>query len=322
MRVYKYILGTLITCMMMFFIAGCGEEYIVTIQDMGKTTEVVVTSGQKVEAVLEDAGIVLGEKDEVSPGLNEKIKEDTDVEVRRYAAVTVIDVENKEHPVELVGGTVGDAIEESGLVLTGGQSLDIDEDTYLENGMVITILQAASVTLTADGETSDVYTNAETVEAFLKEQNITIGEHDRVTPELTYAIESGMEIVLQRVEVKEETVIESIDYETETQKSSSLPSGETETKQEGINGEKEVTYRVTYVDGAEESREVIRENITKEAVKEIIVKGTKKSSDSSSNQSSGGKEIVDIRYYDDCDGSGHGVKVITYSDGSTEEVEY
>lgn len=234
--------------MMMFFIAGCGEEYIVTIQDMGKTTEVVVTSGQKVEAVLEDAGIVLGEKDEVSPGLNEKIKEDTDVEVRRYAAVTVIDVENKGHTVELVGGTVGDAIKESGLALTDGQSLDIDEDTYLENGMVITILQAASVTLTAGGET--------------------------------------------------------------------------ETKQEGINGEKEVTYRVTYVDGAEESREVIRENITKEAVKEIIVKGTKTSSDSSSNQSSGGKEIVDIRYYDDCDGSGHGVKVITYSDGSTEEVEY
>lgn len=322
MRVCKYICSVLITCVIMFFIAGCGEEYTVTIQDMGKTTEVVAATGQKVEEILEDAGIILEEKDEVFPGLNEKIKGDTDIVVQRYAAVTVIDVENEKHSVELVGGTVGDAIEESGLALADGQSLDMDEDTYLEDGMVITIVQATSVMFTADGGTSAVYTNAKTVDAFLKEQNVTLGEHDKVTPELSYVIESGMEIVLQRVEMKEETVTESIDYETETQESSSLQSGETETKQAGVNGEKEITYRVTYVDGVEESREVLQENITKEAVKEIIVKGTKKSSNSSSNPSSGEKEIVDIRYYDDCDGSGHGVKVITYSDGSTEEVEY
>lgn len=34
------------------------------------------------------------------------------------------------------------------------------------------------------------------------------------------------------------------------------------------------------------------------------------------------KTIVSVQYYDDCDGSGHGVKVITYSDGTQEEVPY
>lgn len=33
-----------------------------------------------------------------------------------------------------------------------------------------------------------------------------------------------------------------------------------------------------------------------------------------------GKTIVSIEIYEDCDGSGHGIKVITYSDGTQEEV--
>lgn len=34
------------------------------------------------------------------------------------------------------------------------------------------------------------------------------------------------------------------------------------------------------------------------------------------------KEIVSVQIYEDCDGSGHGVKVITYSDGTQEEVPF
>ena len=34
------------------------------------------------------------------------------------------------------------------------------------------------------------------------------------------------------------------------------------------------------------------------------------------------KTVVSVQYYDDCDGSGHGVKVITYSDGTQVEVPY
>ena len=37
---------------------------------------------------------------------------------------------------------------------------------------------------------------------------------------------------------------------------------------------------------------------------------------------SGGKTIVSVKVYEDCDGSGHGVKVITYSDGTQKEVPF
>ena len=35
-----------------------------------------------------------------------------------------------------------------------------------------------------------------------------------------------------------------------------------------------------------------------------------------------GKTIVSVEVYEDCDGSGHGIKVITYSDGTQEEVMF
>lgn len=35
-----------------------------------------------------------------------------------------------------------------------------------------------------------------------------------------------------------------------------------------------------------------------------------------------GKTIISIEVYEDCDGSGHGIKVITYSDGTQEEVMF
>ena len=51
--------------------------------------------------------------------------------------------------------------------------------------------------------------------------------------------------------------------------------------------------------------------------------GSRPSSGSSgSSGSSSQKTVVSVQKYDDCDGSGHGVKVITYSDGTQVEVPY
>lgn len=321
-------------------LTACGEEYTVSIMDMGEKTEMTVSSGTKVSTVLEEAQISLGEKDEVSPALDERIRESVEIEVKRYAEVTVVDLEGAEHPVALVGGTVTDAVKEAGITLAEGQTTSEDPEAFLQDGMTITIIQQPLVSITADGETKDVYTSAKTVAEFLEEQQITLGENDRIEPAAETAIEEGLEIVVQRVEIKEETETETIEYSSETQKTSSMSAGTTKVKQKGEDGEKEVKYQVTYVDGTEESREVLEETVTKEPVTEIILKGTKKSSssggsssggssssdsdssDSSDSSSSGGKTVTSEQYLDDCDGSGHGVKITTYSDGTTDETEY
>lgn len=338
-----------VVCAML--VTGCGEEISVSIFDCGEKTEITTTAGKKVSAILDEAGITLGEKDEVEPAVTERIKEPSEIQIKRFASVTIIGLDGKEYKVELIGGTVADAVQKANITLEEGQVPDQKEDEFLKDGMTITIIQQTGVNVTADGETKMLYTSADTVGKMLEEQNIELSEQDRIEPSVDTVIESDMEIVIRRVEIKEETVTETIEYDTETEKSSSLASGKTEVKQEGVDGEKDVVYKITYVDGEEEGREIISETVTKEPVAKIIVKGTKKSSksgssssssgessgsssssssgessgsssSSDSSSSSGGRSVASEQYVEDCDGSGHGAKIVTYDDGSQDIQEY
>jgi len=78
------------------------------------------------------------------------------------------------------------------------------------------------------------------------------------------------------VQVEEEvSEKETIAYKTETKEDASMPKGEEETSQEGVNGERLVHYIVTKQNGSETTKEVLTEKIIKEPVNEIIIKGTK-----------------------------------------------
>ena len=58
----------------------------------------------------------------------------------------------------------------------------------------------AMVVVNANGEQQEVATHAETVEQLLISQDITISEHDKVSPSLDTEITSGMEISLEQAE--------------------------------------------------------------------------------------------------------------------------
>ncbi|MGN1126293.1 MAG: G5 domain-containing protein, partial [Ruminococcus sp.] len=150
-------------------------------------------------------------------------------------------------------------------------------------------------------------------------------------------ITDGMKITVKRVEYKQKKVKESIGFDTEEQQSSSLNLGETQVTQEGENGEKVVTYKVKYVDGKETSKKKISEKVTKEPVNKIITVGTavestvppqttpqqtQNNNTQPSQAKQSGKQVVSKQAVYDCDGSGHGYYVITYSDGTTGYEEF
>ncbi|GGM28417.1 metalloendopeptidase [Paraliobacillus quinghaiensis] len=74
---------------------------------------------------------------------------------------------------------------------------------------------------------------------------------------------------------EEKLVEEEIKYEREVQYSDAIYKGDSQVKQSGQEGKKEVQYALEIVNGKITSKEVIKEEVTKEPVKEIIVKGTK-----------------------------------------------
>ncbi|MBR6168951.1 G5 domain-containing protein [Candidatus Saccharibacteria bacterium] len=72
-----------------------------------------------------------------------------------------------------------------------------------------------------------------------------------------------------------ETKKESISYETKTVEDGSIEYGQTVVRAEGSYGEKTYTYNVTYEGDKEISRELVKEEITKQPVAKVIAKGTK-----------------------------------------------
>ena len=68
---------------------------------------------------------------------------------------------------------------------------------------------------------------------------------------------------------------ETIAYETRTVEDGSIEYGQTVVKTEGINGEKTYTYSVKYKGEKEISRELVKEEVTKQPVAKVVAKGTK-----------------------------------------------
>ena len=208
-RKTKGIAVILVAILTVLTVSACGTKtYTVKIIDQNTTIETEATSNETVRDVLAEAGITLGERDEVTPSLDTKIDDTvTEIKISRYAKVTIIDGEDKIE-VELVGGLVSNALQTAGITLGANDKIDCDATDFLTDKMVITIERQKSVSLEADGTTKEVLTAAKTVEDFLKEQGITLNTGDTVSPEATAVLKDGDKIVVTRyvAPVEEQTV--------------------------------------------------------------------------------------------------------------------
>lgn len=97
------------------------------------------------------------------------------------------------------------------------------------------------------------------------------GNTDTLTIHVTVADEPEPEPVI-RTETEYE--YEEIDYETVEEDNNSLPVGETSVSQDGVVGQRTITYEVTYTDDVETDRREISREVTTEPVNEIIQVGT------------------------------------------------
>ncbi len=66
----------------------------------------------------------------------------------------------------------------------------------------------------------------------------------------------------------------AIPFEKTTAESSLYDKGTTQVTTPGVDGEKTLTYKVTYVDGVETARELLKEEISKAPVSEVTSVGT------------------------------------------------
>jgi len=214
------------------------------------------------------------------------------------------------------GSTVADALREANVTLDRSLSVDMPLDTTLMPDMVISVYRRMFVTVMADGTETELYTEAETVGDVLEECGIVLNEQDRISPPTDTQVENNLTVEINRVVVVDEVKTETVPYATEQRENSAVNAGKTSVITAGVNGTKDVTYRCTYVDGVLESSEKIGEVVTLEPVTEVIEVGTKRTT--TTRKTNAGWYVVSKEAVYDCDGSGHGYYIITYSDGSVE----
>lgn len=317
----KPVLLQLLIVMSAFLLAGCGKKIEVNVQDMYTQTRMAAPEGATVREILTEAEIDIDESDKVSPSLDTKIMKDhEEISISRHARASLV-VDGEAADVELTGGKVKDVLSQSQITLGEHDCIDHNLESYVTDGMTISIIRRLAVSITADGETKDYLTEAKTVEELLSSEGVALGKRDKVKPKLSKELKEGTKVVVKRVDVKEVTKKETIAYQTRTEKSNSMTVGTSKVTRQGVNGEKKVTYRVTYVDGKEDGRKAVKEEVVKKPVDKIVTQGTKPKPKPASSKGKGKKVVSKKKVYD-CDGSGHGYYIIKYSDGSVKHQDF
>ena len=254
--------------------AGVTGEYDVVINDNGKEYTVTTEETQPIE-ILNEANITLGANDKLniagfSAGEGGIIVVDrlNTVYIKYDEIITAYNV---------YADTVAEAFSEIG-VNTENCQIDYSPSAPVENGMIINVAGAKTVILNADSTSSTISAIGSMVADVISLAGISLDGDDYVEPALDTAIEDGMEITVYRVMVKTETRKETIKFSTETKQNSDMDTGTSEIEVAGQNGEKQVEYRVTYINGREASKEELSSTVTKEPVTEVKVVGTKQGS--------------------------------------------
>jgi hypothetical protein len=129
------------------------------------------------------------------------------------------------------------------------------------------------VTLRVDGSEDLVQTEAITVRGLLAEQDVVLGELDRVQPGLWTDLRRGMVVVVTRVVERRE--LGTIPYSQRILRDESRPPGEKSVLTEGRDGDEEFIYHVEVEGGSEVRRELVDHRVITAPQPEIMVIGIK-----------------------------------------------
>lgn len=243
--------------------------------------------GSTVKDALAKKKIVLGAHDQVVPAVNDKISDGTTVVVKYGRPLTIV-VDGTSQTIWTTSLSLDAALTEFNLHDISTR-LSVDRSTPLgRDGLTLSATTPKDVTLAVDGTRVDVKSTATNVAGLLAEKGVTLGAQDRVTPDPTTALTNGLAVVVQRVSTTQITVTQPIDFATTTTDDANLAQGTQKVTQDGQPGSKNMIFTVVTVDGVEESRTLLREDITKQPVTKQVVVGTKPASTASTTASNTG----------------------------------
>ena len=173
-------------------------------------------------------------------------------------------VESNEEPVE-----------ENSLVMTVKENEKealADKEEESETEITIDTWYSLSIDLRGKKLSKDVPEG--TVSDALAYLGIELTEYDQIDKELDEQLSDDMKINIKRVVVTKSEETKTIDYETEYKDSSMLYEGESQVETQGEEGERKITYEVTWVNGKLSEKKEVSNEVIKEPVNKVVLNGT------------------------------------------------
>ncbi|UFU04572.1 transglycosylase family protein [Ruania suaedae] len=235
----------------------------------GQTTSYGTFSGD-VEGLLAEAGIDLGPHDEVVPGVEEALTDDTEVVVRTAQQLTITQ-DGEERTVWTTALSAAGALEalsaggrEASVVTSrsSGERAELDMPLALD-GEVVVAVDGEERTVPADGGV--------TLAEVLLRAEVELGERD----DATVTSEDGEILVtVTRRSSETETRTEVVEHESTERGTEDLYEGQSRVAREGQDGERTLEIVHQLVNGEIVSSETTSDEVTTEPVTEIVEVGT------------------------------------------------
>lgn len=170
--------------------------------------------------------------------------------------------------------TFGSALKKSGISIDVKDKINKDLNSEIQNNGVITITRAVNVKVFVDNKEFNVKSAEKDVALMLNAQKIVISPTDKISPSKETKLSSGLGITVTRVNSKTIKQSKPIDFKTVIKKNNSILLSKRTVSQNGVKGVKNITLNVTYEDGKEVTRQVVKETLVKQPKDKIIVQGT------------------------------------------------
>ena len=171
--------------------------------------------------------------------------------------------------------TVGEALNELGISSDDRLKTNYELTDSIKDGMVITLQSAKSVTLTVDNTSTKYAVYQGTVQDLLTLAGISLGADDYTEPSVNTELKDNMAVTVYRIAYKTVDKKENISFKTRKQNDSSMDIGTEKVLTKGVNGVDEVSYKVKYVNGKEDSKTELSRKTVKEPVNQVVNVGTK-----------------------------------------------
>lgn len=198
---------------------------------------------------------------------NVSAKEITITEIDEFAGT------NETKTVKTLSDNVETALEKHGVNINETDRLNVPVEKAISDNDDIVIKRGKRVTIKAGDCECVVTVTKVNVRDALVEAGYIPGEHDVISANGDTLAE-GDTIELVSISHTDEIVTEAIPRTVEYVDDPNLLQGTERVIDEGQDGIKEISHKVTYQDGEEAAREAVSENIIVEARNKIIARGT------------------------------------------------